>query len=102
MNEKISILIVDDDIGICKTMSFILERKGYAVATAKDGLEAIEMVKEKSFDIIFMDIKMPIMDGVEATRQIMAARPTPIVIVTASDVGPTSVTAFRALGAGAV
>lgn len=81
MNEKISILIVDDDIGICKTMSFILERKGYAVATAKDGLEAIEMVKEKSFDIIFMDIKMPIMDGVEAYKRIKKIRLKTIVIM---------------------
>ncbi len=65
-----NILIVDDNINLAKTMSFILKRKGYGVTTAKDGLEAIVKVKEKHFDIIFMDIKMPIMNGVETYKEI--------------------------------
>ena len=65
-----SILIVDDNLSMCKTMSLILSRKGYSVKTAADGPEAIEKVREKSFDMIFMDIKMPVMDGVETYRRI--------------------------------
>ena len=65
-----NILIVDDNINLAKTMTFILKRKGYGVTTAKDGLEAIVKVKEKHFDIIFMDIKMPIMNGVETYKEI--------------------------------
>lgn len=81
MERKASILIVDDNISLCKTMSFILGRKGYTAATAKDGLEAIEKVKEKAFDIIFIDIKMPLMDGVETHRRIKEIRPEAVAVM---------------------
>jgi two-component system response regulator HydG len=79
MKEKSSILIVDDNISLCKTLSFVLKRKGYAVTIAKDGPEAIERVKERPFDMIFMDIKMPLMDGVETYRRIIKIRPEAVV-----------------------
>ena len=81
MEEKNSILIVDDNISLCKTMSFVLKRTGYAVATAKDGPEAIAMVEERPFDIIFMDVKMPLMDGVETYRRIKNVRPEAVVVM---------------------
>ncbi|MCX5999236.1 MAG: response regulator [Chloroflexi bacterium] len=60
MVSKASILIVDDNASLCKTMSLILNHKGYAVSIAQDGPEAIELVKEHAFDMVFMDIKMPV------------------------------------------
>ena len=57
MEQKVSILVVDDNISLCKIMSFVLGRKGYAVNTAGDGPEAIEKVKERPFDMIFMDFE---------------------------------------------
>lgn len=81
MEHKANILIVDDNISLCKTMSFVLERKGYAVTTSKDGPEAIERVKERSFDVVFMDIKMPFMDGVEAYKKIKKIRPQAAVVM---------------------
>ena len=81
MNHKANILIVDDNISLCKTMSFVLGRKGYAVTTAKDGPEAIERVKETPFEMIFMDIKMPLMDGVETYRRIKQIRPKAVVMM---------------------
>lgn len=83
MNKKAeaSILIVDDNIGQCKTMSFILERNGYAVNTADSGPEAISIVEKKPFDVIFMDIKMPVMNGVEAYKKIKKIRPAAKVIM---------------------
>lgn len=79
-----SILIVDDNIGQCKTMAFILERSGYAVATVDNGPEAISIVEKSPFDIIFMDIKMPIMNGVEAYKKIKNIRPgTKVIMMTA-------------------
>ncbi len=81
MREKSSILIVDDNISLCKTLTYILKRKGHTVATAKDGLEAIEKVKETSFDLIFIDIKMPLMNGVETYKGIKKIRPNTIVIM---------------------
>ena len=81
MEGKASILIVDDNTSLCKTMSFVLGRKGYAVTTAKDGPEAIERVKEQPFDMIFMDIKMPLMNGVEAYRRVKEIRPEAVVMM---------------------
>ncbi len=81
MGEKASILIVDDNISMCKTMSFILRHKGYSVISAYDGPEAIERVKEDPFDIIFMDIKMPSMDGVKTYKKIKKIRPEAVVVM---------------------
>lgn len=81
MEEKASILIVDDNASLCKMMSFVLRRKGYAVTTARDGMEAIARVKERPFDITFMDIKMPLMDGVETYRRLKKLRPEGVVVM---------------------
>jgi two-component system response regulator HydG len=78
---KTSILIVDDNVSQCKTMSLILRHKGYTVATANDGLEAIQKVEEQPFDMIFMDIKMPLMNGVETYRRIKEIRPGAVVMM---------------------
>ena len=81
MGEKASILIVDDNISLCKAMSFALGRKGYAVTTASDGPDAIALVEESHFDIIFMDIKMPLMDGVETFKRLKKVRPKAVVMM---------------------
>ncbi|MCK4362764.1 MAG: response regulator [Dehalococcoidia bacterium] len=81
MEEKASILIVDDDTSLCRSMSLVLGRKGYTVATAADGPEAIDMVRERTFDMVFMDIKMPVMDGVETHRRIKEIRPDATVMM---------------------
>lgn len=81
MGDKINILIVDDNVGLCKTMSFILKRKGYGVEIAQDGMEAIDRVKERTFNIIFIDIKLPFIDGVETYRRIKKIRPNAIAIM---------------------
>lgn len=75
------ILIVDDNFSQGKTMAAILTRLGHAVTIAIDGLEAIQKVKESPYDIVFMDIKMPVMNGVEAHRQIKLTRPDTVVIL---------------------
>ena len=81
MEKRANILIVDDNISLAKTMSLILRRKGYEVTTAQDGLTAIKEIKERPFDLIFMDIKMPLMDGVQTYRKIKKIRPETIVIM---------------------
>ncbi len=81
MKEKANILIVDDNISLGKTMSFVLRRKGYSVITAEGGPEAIEKVKENTFDMVFMDIKMPLMDGVEVYRRMKKIRPGAVVVM---------------------
>lgn len=71
MSASGSIMIVDDNVNLCRTMSYILKHKGYDVTIANDGSEAIERAREKKyFDMVFMDIKMPLMNGVETYKQI--------------------------------
>lgn len=71
------------------------------VWTARDGAEAVRRCAEDRPDLILMDLIMPVMDGVEATRRIMAATPCAILVVTASVDGSTS-RVYDALGAGAL
>ena len=81
MAEPARILIVDDDESISRTMSLVLKRMGYSVAVSSNGLDAIEKVRSQPFDIIFMDIKMPVMDGIETFEKIRAIRPDAVVMM---------------------
>ncbi len=87
-NNIISILIAEDQIINQKIMVQLLKKKGYNVSTAENGKEAFEMAKEKQYDLIFMDVQMPEMDGLDATRLIRKFEKkkknhTPIVAMTA-------------------
>lgn len=80
MPDQTSVLIVDDDSNFGNILSKILEKKGYTTTTAESGLRAIDLVKARPFDVILMDIKMPVMNGVEAYKHIKQIRPSAIVI----------------------
>lgn len=78
------VLLVDDEVLIRKGMRSILEDLNFeVVGEATDGQDAVEKVAALSPDVVFMDIKMPRMDGIEATRRIMATNPVPIIVLTA-------------------
>lgn len=64
------ILIVDDEPDILEFIKYLLEREDYKVETAANGIEAIQKSKTFKPDLILMDVMMPIMDGIEACRQI--------------------------------
>lgn len=87
MEETASIPLVDDNISLSKTMYFILKLKGYSVLTASNGMEAIKTVKKRPFDIIFIDINMPFMNGVETYKKIKEIRPKAVVIMMTAYVG---------------
>jgi len=88
MRQKANILIVDDNPSMTRTTALVLGRKGYAVEVAEDGPTAIGKVQEAPFDVILMDIKMPLMNGVEAYRRIKEIRPkAAVIMMTAYAVG---------------
>jgi len=75
------VLIVDDDLGTARTTAMILDHKGYAVETASSGPQALEKVRERPFNAILLDIKMPVMNGVETHRRIKEIRPDALVVM---------------------
>ena len=79
--QRILILVVDDEFGDRETLRAILEDKGYRVATARDGVEAIQMVKTRHYDIIFLDVRLPDMNGVETYEQVKEIDPRATVIM---------------------
>jgi two-component system response regulator WspF len=97
------IALVNDMIMAVEAMRrVILAGSDHQIAwVAKDGAEAVRFCAEDRPDLILMDLIMPKVDGVEATRRIMAASPCPIVVVTAS-VEDNSSKVFEAMGAGAL
>jgi DNA-binding NarL/FixJ family response regulator len=101
MSDIVSIVIVDDHAvvrrGLRELISTISECE--AIGEAANGEEAIRVVNELRPDIVLMDISMPVMDGVEATRAIMAAHPDTRVIMLTSDSAKSRV--LGALEAGA-
>ncbi|XLS27500.1 PglZ domain-containing protein [Flavobacteriaceae bacterium M23B6Z8] len=83
---KIKILWVDDEIELLKPHILFLKNKNYEVSTSLSGTEAIEMVKETNFDIVFLDENMPGLTGLETLTELKGINPAiPIVMITKSE-----------------
>lgn len=77
------VLVVDDDAVVGRSFDRVLTDKGYDVNTALDGAEALNKCDEESYDVVFTDIRMPGMNGLEVARRIKEKCPwTPVVIIT--------------------
>lgn len=104
MKDIIKILIVEDSSVVRDFLVYILssEPDMHVVGTAKNGKEAIMLAALKKPDIITMDIEMPVMNGMEATREIMSTNAIPIIIVTSSYSKSEISKTFKAIEAGAL
>lgn len=95
------ILIVDDSALVRKQLSEVVGTLGFDIETARNGQEGVEKATSTQYDVITMDINMPILNGIEAVKQIMSRQPTPILMISSLTTEDASIT-MDALDAGAI
>lgn len=84
MGKMFDILLVDDEQDFLDPIAFWLEAKGYDVRKASNGEEAIKLVEQRVPDIIFLDINMPVMNGIDALKHIREKHNNlPVIMITA-------------------
>ena len=90
------ILVVDDETNIRKVLKALLEQEGYQVSEAKDGIEALSLLKKESFQTIITDLRMPQLDGMGLLEASLKHYPDiPIIIVTAHGTVDSAVSALK-------
>jgi DNA-binding NtrC family response regulator len=90
-----NILIIDDERAIRSSLRDILEYENYGVEEAENAIKALEILKLKSFDVIFCDIKMPKMDGLEFLEQVKTSVDAPIIMISGHGTIDTAVEALK-------
>jgi DNA-binding response OmpR family regulator len=96
VNQTGHILIIDDEANLRQTLARILNRAGLQVTTAENGRQGLAMLDQQAFDLVYMDIRMPDMGGLEALKLVSARFPQiPVVLFTAQPDLNTAVEALR-------
>jgi DNA-binding response OmpR family regulator len=85
MPDSSTILLVDDEESIQKLLAYPLEREGYRVLQARDGVEALERFASERVDLVVLDIMLPKLDGLEVCKRLRAESEVPIIMLTARD-----------------
>ena len=93
-----TILVVEDEPDLATAIAQRIAAKGWTARVASDGASAVKAASQLKPDLVIMDIMLPVMDGIEATKRIIAERPVPVLMLTARDSEPDKV---MGLGAGA-
>ena len=97
-----NVLVVDDKQGYRDVYSFIMEPLGIHLECAQNGKEGVDKVREKPYDVIFMDVHMPVMDGYAALKEIKSLRPGQKIVIFSSSSDPEFIREKKALKEGAV
>jgi len=96
MFHPMKILIVDDEVNLLQSLGDVLRSKGFMVGTARNGLEALDRLKERFFDLIIADLKMPRMGGMELLKVVRERYPqTAVVILTGYGTVKSAVDAIK-------
>jgi DNA-binding response OmpR family regulator len=85
MPDSSTILLVDDEDSIQKILAYPLEREGYRVLQARDGVVALEQFASERVDLVVLDIMLPKLDGLEVCKRLRAESEVPIIMLTARD-----------------
>ena len=92
------ILVIDDDQGILRLLDTLLRRKGYDVVLAENGRKGLELFRREQPDVIVLDLKMPVMDGLTVLQQVRGLKfGQPVIIFTGAST-PETEQQVRALG----
>ncbi|MCC7355241.1 MAG: response regulator, partial [Anaerolineae bacterium] len=83
MSRKARILLVEDDKALRETLAYNLEKSGYRVSTAADGIKAMDVAKEEEPDLVLLDLMLPELDGLSVCRALREQRSVPIIMLTA-------------------
>lgn len=102
MNTLRKLLVVDDDPVVGKSFDRVLSGRGYAVVTASDGPEALRKMAAEEYDMVYTDIRMPGMDGIEVASEIKKHQPWLPVVIVSGYATPENVSRAKAAGVTAV
>lgn len=92
-----TILIIDDEQNLSRSLGLILQRAGYVITTASSAGEALQILQACSFDLVFLDVKLPDQSGIQLLPQIKSLYPDmPVLILTAHATLDTAIEAVRA------
>ena len=99
MNDRSNILIADDGLVMRTVISRKLEEKSYKVTAVSNGLEALDAIDREAFDLVILDIHMPVMDGLETLRRLrgrFSRTELPIIMATSKDEDEDVIGCFEA------
>src|SRR5205823_13505589 len=85
MPDPSTILLVDDEEAVLKLLAYPLERDGFRVVQARDGVEALARFGDEQVDLVVLDIMLPKLDGLEVCKRLRATSTVPIIMLTARD-----------------